>query len=86
MATVDFIDRYFEPVTTVSTPELAQQIVDLRPEPDVVARVQELGIKSDEGTLTVEERDEYQSLADIGTVLSVFKAKARRFLSDRAAF
>ena len=83
MATVDFLDRYLEPMTTVFTPQLAQKILDLRPESDVIARVQELGGKSNAGTLTEEERNEYQSLASAGTLISLVKAKARRFLAEQ---
>ncbi len=84
MATADFLDRYLEPMTTVFTPQLAMKIVDLRPDAEVVARVEELGTKSDAGTLTEEERDEYRSLADAGTVIALLKAKARRFLTQHA--
>jgi hypothetical protein len=82
MATIDFLDRYLEPMTTVFTPQLAKKIVELRPEADVIAHVEELGIKSDNGSLTDEEREEYRSLANAGTLISLLKAKARRFLSQ----
>ena len=82
MASADhFLDRYLDPVITVLTPPVAQRIVDLQPEPDVAARVQELGEKSNSGTLTEEERDEYRALADAGTLLAILKAKARRCLN-----
>jgi hypothetical protein len=85
MATAEnFLDRYLDPVTTVLTPQVAQGIVDLEPEPEVVARVQQLGEKSDAGTLTEEERDEYRALADAGTLLAILKAKARRCLARPA--
>lgn len=76
-----FLDRYLDPVTTVLTPQVAQGIVDLAPQPEVVARVKELGEKSDDGTLTDEERDEYRALADAGTLMAILKAKARRCLT-----
>jgi hypothetical protein len=82
MATADnFLDRYLDPVITVLTPQVAQGIVDLEPAPDIVARVQELGQKSDAGTLTEEERSEYQALANAGTLMAILKAKARRCLN-----
>ena len=62
MATADhFLDRYLDPVAEVLTPQVAQRILDLEPEPDVVRRVEQLGEKSDAGTLTDEERDEYRA-------------------------
>ncbi len=72
-------------MTTVFTPQLAQKIVDLRADTDVLAHVEELGSKSNSGTLTDEERDEYRSLADAGTLIALFKAKARRFLSQQSS-
>lgn len=85
MATADhFLDRYLDPVITVLTPQVAQRIVDLQPEAEVAARVRQLGEKSDAGTLTDEERDEYRALADAGTLMAILKAKARRCLNRPA--
>jgi hypothetical protein len=76
-----FLDRYLDPVTDALTPQVAQRIVDLKPEPQVLARVEELGEKSNAGTLSEDERDEYKTLADAGTLISLLKAKARRCLA-----
>jgi hypothetical protein len=82
MASVEhFLDRYLDPVTDVLTPQVAQRILDLEPEAEVVCRVEELGEKSDAGTLTEEEREEYRALADAGTLVALLKAKARRVLA-----
>ena len=56
-----FLDRYLDPVTDALTPQVAQRIVDLKPEPQVLARVEELGEKSNAGTLSEDERDEYKT-------------------------
>ncbi|MEM7311716.1 MAG: hypothetical protein AAF497_01060 [Planctomycetota bacterium] len=82
MSTANYLDRYFEPITQVLTPEVAQQLVSLQPDPVMAARVAELGQKSDAGTLTDEERAEYKDYVDAGTLISLIKAKARRFLSQ----
>ena len=82
MATAEhFLDRYLDPVTDALTPQVAERILSLRPEPDVIAHVAQLGEKSDAGTLTDEERDEYRALADAGTLIALLKAKARRCLA-----
>lgn len=82
MATAEhFLDRYLDPVTDALTPQVAQTILDLEPEPEIVCRVKELGEKSDAGTLTEAERDEYRALADAGTLVALLKAKARRALA-----
>jgi hypothetical protein len=82
MATVEhFLDRYLDPVTDVLTPQVAQAILDLEPEAEVLCRVEELGEKSDAGALTEEECQEYRALADAGTLVALLKAKARRVLA-----
>jgi hypothetical protein len=85
MATVEhFLDRYLDPVADALTPPVAQRILDLKPEPEVVGYVEELGRKADGGTLTEEEREEYRALADAGTLVALLKAKARRCLARSA--
>lgn len=85
MSTVEsYLDRYLEPVTAVLSPQVAQRIVDLRPDLELMARVEALGEKSNAGTLSEAERDEYQSLADAGTLVALLKAKARRVLTQGA--
>ncbi len=76
------LDHYFEPVTSLFNREMAEAIVNRKPDPQIVARVVELGRKSDDGTLTEEERDEYRDLVDAGDLISLLKSKARRFLDE----
>jgi len=86
MATVEYyLDRYLDPVTQAFSPDVAQKILDLKPDDGVLAHVHELGEKSNSGTLTEAERDDYQSLADAGTLVALLKAKARRFLAQHSA-
>jgi hypothetical protein len=80
----NYLERYFEPVTSVFTPELAEKIVNLQPDQEVSARILELGEKANEGTLTAEERDEYQDYVDAGDFISLLKAKARGYLARQA--
>lgn len=85
MATAEhFLDRYLDPVADILPPAVAQEIVDLCPDAETIARVEELGEKSNSGTITDEERDEYQALADAGTLVALLKAKARRALASSA--
>jgi hypothetical protein len=77
-----YLDEYFEPVTSIFTPELAKKIVSLRPDGKVVARVSELATKSDDGTLSEEERAELESYVNAGDLISLIKAKARRYLAE----
>ncbi len=78
-----YLDGYFEPVVSVLTPELAEKIVSLQPDAKVIARVTELAAKSDDGTLTKEERDELENYVDTGDFIALIKSKARQYLAER---
>jgi hypothetical protein len=79
------LDHYFDPVTPMFTREMAEAVVNQKPDPSIVARITELGRKADEGTLTEEERTEYRTLVDAGDLISLIKSKARRFLDEHAS-
>ena len=81
--TSDFLQHYFEPVTGALTRQLAQTIIDLRPDAEITARVEELGRKANIGTITDEEDQEYRYYIDAGDMIALLKAKARRFLANQ---
>jgi len=83
MATVDFLNRYFEPVAAALTPQAARALVELRPDAASTARVEELGRKANEGTLSDEEHEEYRQYVDAGDLIALLKAQARRTLSEK---
>lgn len=83
MSTIaNILEHYFDPVTPMFTREMAEAVVNQKPDPQIAARIAQLGRKADNGTLTEEERDEYRSLVDAGDVISLIKSKARRFLDE----
>jgi len=61
---------------------MAEAIVIRNPDDRMVARVAELGRKAGEGTLTEQERAEYQDYVDAGDLIALLKSKARRFLDE----
>ena len=84
MLTVSSIlESYFEPVTPFLTREMAQAIINRKPDPRLIARVAELGEKAADGTLSDEERTEYKELVDAGDLISLLKSKAHRFLAEK---
>ncbi len=85
MVTLDLFDRYLEPVAAALTPQSARALVEAKPDEAATARVAELGLKSNAGTLTDEERDEYRLLIDAGDLIAILKAKARRLIADHPA-
>ena len=85
MAALNYLDRFLDPISEAFTPGMARKIADLRAEPDVQARVDELAAKANEGELTPEEDAEYKSYIEAADVIGVIQAKARRFLARRSA-
>ena len=81
MATVGSLDQFFHPVNGCLTPQVAQRIADWRPDDVLRRRIEELGKKADEGTLTAEEDAEYREYVDEGDVIALLQAKARGLLS-----
>ena len=79
------LDSLLEPFSDCLTPEVAQKLVNLQANEAVVARVEELAGKCNEGTLTPDERAEYESYVQVNQVMTLLKAKARKFLQSTAA-
>ncbi len=76
------LDRLVEPVVRTLTPEVAKAIVQLRADPDLQARMDELAEKCNEGQLTPEEREEYETSIRFANYLAIIQAKARRLLKS----
>lgn len=77
------LDRLVEPIVRTLTPEVAKAIVALRADPELQARMEELAEKRNEGKLTPEERDEYETNIRFGNFIAIIQAKARRMLRQR---
>src|SRR5580658_4043011 len=59
MNATSILDRFLEPVTQLLPAETARQIIDLRIDPQLQARLDVLAEKANCGTLSDIERDEY---------------------------
>lgn len=85
MATAtDFLSTYLDPIADELTPQQAEKILAAKPNERLLARVEELGDKANDGTLSVEERAEYEYYIDVDEAISLLKAKARQLLSRSA--
>ena len=83
MATAtDFLSTYIEPIADGLTLPQAQQILAIVPSDKLIARVEELAEKSENGSLTAEERTEYEYYVDVDDVIGLLKAKARRVVAS----
>jgi hypothetical protein len=73
--------RLLAPVGQCLTPEVARQLVDLRADADVQARLEELADTCTEGQLSAEERAEYETAVAAMERISVLPAQAWRLLN-----
>ena len=75
------LDRMLEPVTQFFTPEVAQRLLDLRPDAAVQTRIDELGSKANEGSLSAEETTEYEDYVEAVDLIGILRSKARAILA-----
>lgn len=78
--TIGALDRLLEPVGRCFTPEVARKIVELRADPDLQARIDELADKSTDGRLSEEERSQYETIVRAIDFIAVLQAQARAVL------
>lgn len=82
VATNDMLDRLLDPVGQALSPDVARRLVALRADAEAQARVDYLGDRANEGLLTPEEREEYESLLAAANVIAILQAKARALLAS----
>ena len=76
------IDRLVDSVGGTLTPDSAQRLVNLRPDPLVEERLEELAEKSTAGTLNDAERSEYESLVILGDLIAILQKRSRALLAS----
>jgi len=76
------LDRLIDPLSRCLTPESAQRLLKLKADRGLQARVDELGEKCNDGTLTPEEQAEYARYVSFGTFIALLKSKARQLLTQ----
>jgi hypothetical protein len=83
-ATSQLLDRLLEPVGRCLSEEAARELASLRADAEAQARVSELAEKCNEGTLSAEERAEYESYVMAASIVAILQAKARARLNGTA--
>jgi uncharacterized protein YnzC (UPF0291/DUF896 family) len=83
MASPTLLERMVDPIGRVLTPEAAREILGVRADNETQRRIDQLADKCNEGTLTPEERAEYQEFISIFNILTVLQARARTILDAR---
>ena len=71
-----------EPVGQCLTPEVAKRIVSLRADRELQSRVDELADKANAGTLSDEERSEYEQYVSFSQFVTLLQIKARNLLDQ----
>jgi hypothetical protein len=75
------LDRLLDPVGRCLSAEAARKLIGLRADEDTQAKVRELAEKCNEGTLSVEERAEYEAYIMAANIVAILQAKARARLA-----
>jgi hypothetical protein len=78
------LGRVIAPFGRCLTPATAKEILSLRADKSATRRLSALAAKCDRGTLTAEERAEYQLFVEVGDLVALLQAKARRYLAARS--
>jgi len=76
------LDRLLDPVSRCLSKDAARALIGVRADAQTQARVQELAEKCNEGTLTPEERSEYESYVMAANIVAILQAKARARLAE----
>ena len=71
-----------EPLGRCLTPASAREILALQPDEPARRRMEELAGKCDSCSLTPEEQVEHQLFVEVGDLVALLQAKARRFLPE----
>ena len=69
-----------DPLSRCLDAESARRLVELRVDPPVQERVDTLGARANEGTLSADELAEYEALINAADFISILKLKAKRQL------
>ena len=77
------LERILEPVSSSLNEEAARKLVGLKADAKARARVAQLARKCNEGELTPDERDEYETYVMAGEFIAILQAKARILLARR---
>ena len=81
MSTMQTLDRLLDPVGKSFGVKTAEAIANLRADPELQAKMEQLARRCTEGKLTPEERAEYDAFVSANNVIAILQAKARSVLA-----
>jgi hypothetical protein len=77
------LDGLLEPLSRCLDAESARRIVDLQVDQPVQERMDMLAESANEGTLSDNERSEYEALINAADFISILKLKAQLYLASQ---
>ncbi len=83
MSTAEILQQVLDPFAECLTADAARKIVALRADPETQARIDALAEKANQGTLTDEERGDYEKFRATFHVVTILQSRARRFHSQQ---
>jgi hypothetical protein len=83
MSAASGLDGLLEPLSRCLDAESARRIVDLQVDPPVQERMDVLAEGANEGTLSDNERSEYEALVSAADFISILKLKAQLYLASQ---
>jgi hypothetical protein len=83
MSAASGLDGLLEPLSPCLDAESARRIVDLQVDPPVQERIDILAEGANEGTLSDNERSEYEALINAADFISILKLKAQLYLASQ---
>src|SRR5258708_13614469 len=81
---ISAFDRGIRPVMKIVLPEKAEEIVEFRADPELLARIEELARKSTEGELSDAERAEYAGYARANKFVAILQRQPREIIKSRS--
>ena len=79
----NMIGRMLEPIFADLPIDASQRIAAFKADEELQARVVYIAGRANEGELTTEEREEYESLIEAGDLVATVQAIARRQIQQR---
>jgi hypothetical protein len=76
------LDRVLAAVGQCLDRKSAESLLRLRADAEMQTRIEELADKCIEGTLSEEQRQEYDSMVRVGNFVAILQGIARRLLAD----
>ena len=82
-ASAALLDRFLLPFEEALNEKSARSLADARADTAAQARLDELAEKNREGTITQEEKSDYEAMVNAAGMISILQAKARRYLRQQ---